>query len=120
MRLMLLVTAAVIASGSLACAADATRGKQIFTTCAACHTDTTGGGDLGPTLVGVIGRKAGSREDYRYSGPMSRAGFIWDEPRLRQYIHAPQELVKGTRMPFGGLEDFAEIDDLLAYLATQK
>ena len=115
-----LALAAWVCLGAVTQAADATHGQQVFQICASCHTDTHGGGDIGPTLVGVIGRKAGSRDDYRYSGPMSRASFVWDEAKLRTFIHAPQETVKGTRMPFGGLEDFREIDDLLAYLATQK
>ena len=99
-------------------AADAGRGKQVFQACAACHGDK--GGDLGPTLVGVIGRKAGGREDYRYSGPMSRSGLVWDEATLKAFLREPQAVVQGTRMPFGGMDDARDIDDLVAYLETLK
>ncbi len=101
-----------------ATAGDAGRGKDVFQACVACHGDR--GGDLGPSLAGVVGRKAGSREDFRYSGPMSRAGFVWDEARLKAFIHEPQEVVRGTRMPFGGMDDARDIDDLVSYLATLK
>ena len=119
MRLLVLA-GLLIATASAASAADAAKGKEIFKTCAACHADLSGGGDLGPSLVGVVGRKVGTREDYRYSAPMSRASFVWDEQKLKAYIHDPQSTVKGTRMPFGGIEDQKEIDDLFAYLVTQK
>ena len=33
---------------------------------------------------------------------------------------APQAKVRGTRMPFGGLSDPADIDDVVAYIATLK
>ena len=108
---------ALLAAGP-ALAADAARGRKVFEACAACHGDK--GGDLGPSLVGVIGRKAAAREDYRYSGPMSRSGLVWDEATLKAFIREPQEVVRGTRMPFGGMDSAADIDDLVGYLATLK
>lgn len=112
------LAAAVICLAVPALSADAARGKEVFQACAACHGDK--GGDLGPSLAGVIGRKAGSREDFRYSGPMMRAGFTWDETRLKAFIRDPQEAVRGTRMPFGGLDSAADIDDLAAYIGALK
>jgi cytochrome c len=113
-----IITIAALVAGANAFAADAVRGKQIFQACAACHGDK--GGDLGPSLVGVVNRKAGARDDYRYSGPMSRSGLTWDEATLKAFIHEPQEIVRGTRMPFGGMDDAADIDDLVAFLVTLK
>jgi hypothetical protein len=68
----------------------------------------------------VNARKAGTREDFRYSNPMRRAGFIWDETSLREYLADPQAKVKRNRMPFGGFSDPKDIDDVVAYLATLK
>ena len=99
-------------------AADAEHGRQLFLACAACHTDRPDA--LGPNLRGVLGRKAGAREDFRYSNPMKRAGFVWDETNLREYLADPQAKVKGNRMPYGGLRDAKDIDDVVAYLATLK
>jgi cytochrome c len=97
-------------------AADAEHGKAVFQACAACHSDKPDA--LGPNLAGVIGRKAGSRDDFRYSPAMQRAGFTWDEASLRQYLADPQAKVKGNRMPFSGLADPKDVDDVIAYIGT--
>jgi cytochrome c len=105
-------------SASAALAADVDHGKQVFQACAACHSDKPDA--LGPTLVGVLGRKAGSRADFRYSNAMMRAGFNWDAGSLRQYLADPQAKVKGNRMPFSGLSDPKDVDDVIAYIGTLK
>jgi cytochrome c len=107
-----------VALAQPAAAADAEHGKQVFQACAACHSDKPDA--LGPSLVGVIGRKAGSRDDFRYSNAMMRAGFNWDEGSLRQYLADPQAKVKGNRMPFSGLADPKDADDVIAYIGTLK
>jgi len=99
-----------------ALAADAAHGKLLFQACAACHSEKPDA--IGPSLTGVVGRKAGARDDFRYSGPMRRANLTWDEANLRSYIMDPQALVKGNRMPFGGLSDPGDVDDIVAYLKT--
>ena len=101
-----------------ALAADVNHGKQVFEACAACHSDKADA--LGPNLAGVVGRKAGSRDDFRYSNAMMRAGFNWDAGSLRQYLADPQAKVKGNRMPFSGLSDPKDVDDVIAYMGTLK
>ena len=97
-----------------AAAADAAHGKVVFQTCAACHSDKPDA--IGPTLRGVYGRKSGSIPDFRYSTAMQRANLTWDEANLSEYIKDPQAKVKGNRMPFGGLSNPEDIDDVIAYL----
>jgi cytochrome c len=99
-------------------AADAEHGKALFQTCAACHTDRPDA--LGPSLKGVVGRKSAVLEDFRYSNPMKRANLVWDESNLRAYISDPQAKVKGNRMPYGGVTDPKEVDDIIAYLKVLK
>jgi cytochrome c len=101
-----------------ASAADVAHGKQVFTSCAACHSDRADA--MGPDLKGVIGRKSAALEGYRYSGPMRRANLVWDEANLKQYISDPQTKVPGNRMPFSGLHDQRDVDDVIAYLETFK
>jgi cytochrome c len=101
-----------------AAAADAEHGKALFQTCAACHTDRPDA--LGPSLKGVVGRKSAALEDFRYSNPMKRANLVWDEENLRAYISDPQAKVKGNRMPYGGISDPKDVDDLIAYLKVLK
>ena len=101
-----------------ASAADAVHGKQVFATCAACHSDQPDA--IGPALKGVYGRKAGSLDSFRYSNAMLRSGLVWDEATLRDYIKDPQGKVKGNRMPFGGLAKPQDIDDVVAFLKDYK
>jgi cytochrome c len=104
----------VALSASLVAAADVEHGKVLYQTCVACHTERSDA--LGPSLKGVVGRKAAALEDFRYSNPMKRANLIWDEDNLRAYIQDPQAKVKGNRMPYGGLTDAKDVDDIIAYL----
>jgi cytochrome c len=101
-----------------AAAADAERGKALFHACAGCHSDARN--PLGPSLKGVFGRKSAALDDYRYSAPMMRANLIWNEDNLRAYIADPQATVKGNRMPYGGIKDPADIEDVVAYLKVLK
>jgi cytochrome c len=103
-------------AGNAAAAADANHGKALFQTCVACHSEKPEA--IGPSLKGVVGRKAAALDDFRYSAPMRRANLTWDEANLRAYIMDPQATVKGNRMPFGGLRAAGDVDDIVAYLKT--
>jgi cytochrome c len=105
-------------AASSAAAADAEHGKALFQTCAACHTDRPDA--LGPSLKGVVGRKSAALEDFRYSNPMKRANLTWDDDNLRAYISDPQAKVKGNRMPYGGVTDPKDVEDIVAYLKVLK
>ncbi len=109
--LMLVVTTA-------AADADAERGKALFQACAACHSDAPNA--LGPSLRGIFGRKSAALEDFRYSAPMRRANLVWDETNLKEYLADPQAKVKGNRMPFGGVTNPNDLDDIVAYLKGLK
>ena len=95
-------------------AADVEHGKALYQTCAACHTERPDA--LGPSLKGIFGRKSGTLEDFRYSNAMRRANLVWDDDNLRAYIQDPQAKVKGNRMPYGGVTDPKDVDDVIAYL----
>ena len=101
-----------------ASAADAEHGKALYQSCAACHSERPDA--LGPSLKGVVGRKSAALEDFRYSNPMKRANLVWDEANLRDYIKDPQAKVKGNRMPYGGVTDPKDVDDIIAYLRVLK
>jgi cytochrome c len=108
----------LLAIASPATAADPDHGKALYQTCAACHTERPDA--LGPSLKGVVGRKSAALDDFRYSNPMKRANLVWDEANLRAYIQDPQAKVKGNRMPFSGLADPKDVDDVIAYIGTLK
>ena len=94
---------------------DPGKGKVVFEQCAACHALDEAKTD-GPSLKGVFGRKAGSRDDYRYSAAMTRSDVVWDATTLDAYIANPQEYIKGNRMSFAGVPDKSDRDDLITYL----
>ena len=110
--------AALLTLVSPALSADAEHGKALFAPCAACHTDRPDA--LGPDLKGVYGRKSAAIEDFRYSNAMKRANLVWDDDNLHAYIHDPQAKVKGNRMPYAGMSEAGDVDDVVAYLKTLK
>src|SRR5690349_21474497 len=96
---------------------DPEAGATVFKKCMACHkvgSDAKSG--VGPTLNGVVGRRAGTNPDYSYSTAMKSSGLIWDELTLTTYLHAPRQLVRGTKMAFPGIKKDQEIADVIAYL----
>jgi cytochrome c len=123
MRTLILAgSIALLAVSAPALAADAAKGKQLFDTCAKCHPITAEGDDtlVGPTLKGIVGRKAASIEDFRYSSAMRASGITWTEENLKEYITDPQAKVKGNRMALKSTFEPAEVDDIVAYLKTLK
>jgi cytochrome c len=111
--------AALLASfATAALAADAEHGKVVFQQCVACHTEKPGA--IGPSLRGVVGRRSASVDGFRYSDAMKHANLTWDETNLREYISNPQAKVKGNRMPFGGIANGKDLDDVIAYLKDYK
>ena len=109
--------AAALINAGAAFAQDATRGQKLFDECAACHSpDRTAKDTVGPSLHGVVGRKAGEGADFRYSPAMKRSGITWSADTLSNFIADPQKLVPGNRMPYSGLPDAKSRADLVAYL----
>ena len=97
---------------------DPQAGRQVFKKCQACHSLAPGKNMLGPSLAGVIGRKAGTEEGYTYSEAMKNADIVWSAATLDSYLTAPQKLVPGNKMPFPGLKTDHDRADVIAYLAA--
>ncbi len=95
---------------------DASRGEHKFVECAACHSVEPGVNNVGPSLAGLFGRKAGTLADFRYSAAMRKSGITWTPQTLDEYIADPQKRIPANRMPYAGLPDAAARADLIAYL----
>jgi len=111
-----IAAAALLAAAGSASAADLARGQELYAQCLACHS-LDGENGVGPTLRGVIGRRAGAVAEFRYSPAMRRATLVWDAASLERFLEDPQALVRGNRMPFAGLEAAQDRADIAAYLA---
>ena len=98
-------------------AQDATAGKAVFAQCTACHS-TDGSNGVGPSLQGVVGRKAGTLPGFRFSRAMKASAVTWDATTLDGYIADPQKALPGNVMPFSGIPDAKQRADLIAYLKT--
>jgi nitrite reductase (NO-forming) len=97
---------------------DREQGRQVYRKCQACHSLEAGKNSVGPTLAGIIGKKAASDPDYAYSPALRASGLTWDVATLNQYLLDPQKLVPGNKMPFPGLKTENERRDVIAYLAS--
>jgi cytochrome c len=113
------VVAAAPAAGLAQPAGDPAKGQALYAQCAACHEIDSDANTLGPTLKGVMGRKAGGLDGYNYSGPMKRAEITWTAQTLDAFLADPQGAVPGTKMPFAGMADAGERADLVAYIQSK-
>jgi cytochrome c len=106
-----------------ALAQDAEAGQRVFNQCRACHTIAEGAkSGVGPNLRGVVGRKAGTIEGFRYSASLrekAEAGLTWDEATLREYIINPKAVIPAGAMSYPGLKNEEQLNNLIAYLKTQ-
>jgi cytochrome c len=111
-----LLLAAMLAPHPALAQADAKRGEMLFEECRACHLVERGVEGIGPSLHGVFGRKAGSRDDFRYSPAMKRIGVTWTAQTINGYLSDPQGMVPANRMPYAGMPQARDRADLIAYM----
>jgi len=100
-----------------ALAQDVDAGKAVFNQCRACHAVGEGAkNQVGPVLNGVIGRKSGSVEGFKYSEAMAGANKVWDEATFAAYMENPKAYIPGNKMIYAGLKDEQKVKDLTAFL----
>lgn len=130
-KLSFLVAGALMAASPAFAEGDIEEGEKAFKRCKACHMvvsddgeDIVKGGPTGPNLYGIIGRVAGSVEDFRYGKGLedaAEAEFVWTEAALAEYVADPRAWLddngfsKQSKMSFklrkGG-------EDIAAWLAS--
>ncbi|HZS81427.1 MAG TPA: cytochrome c family protein [Stellaceae bacterium] len=96
-------------------------GEQVFKrNCALCHSTEPAKNKIGPTLAGILGRKAGTVPNFVYSESNRTSGITWNAESLDQYLIDPRKFLPGTKMVFTGLRSADDRRALIEYLATQK
>jgi cytochrome c len=107
------------ACGVAAQAPDAAAGGELFKQrCSVCHATTGDKPGIGPSLAGVVGRKAAST-GFTYSAALKASGLVWNPKTLDSFLTAPGQLVSGTRMVIS-VSDPKQRADVVAYLGTLK
>ena len=113
------LTIALLMACGPAAAQDGAAAFQTY--CGACHSvDKPARNKLGPSLVGVVGRKAGSAPDYSYSAAMKAYGQAWTPANLDRFLAAPAQALPGTKMGFVGVKDAARRANVIAFLKMQR
>ncbi len=111
--------AVVLAAGAAEADGDPAAGKRVFARCQSCHqVGPTARNLVGPELNGLIGRTSGTVAGYAYSPALKGAAIAWNHDSLAAFVKSPQAVVKGTRMPPAPPLKPADVDNLIAYLAT--
>jgi glucose/arabinose dehydrogenase/cytochrome c2 len=106
-----------------AAAGDAGRGQAYFQiSCAVCHSAGLGPDNTviikqGPSLVGVLGRRAGSSSHFNYTQAMRNSGLVWDAATLNRFLANPMGVLPGTTMPMPVPNEGSRAD-VIAYLST--
>lgn len=98
---------------------NAANGEKLFTVCKTCHVAEKGVNRVGPSLWGVVGRKAGTIEGFKYSPANKNSGITWTEDNLFTYLAAPQKFMPGTYMAYAGMKSPQDRADLIAFLKTK-
>ena len=116
---------------------DAEAGEKVFSKCKACHSvvDADGetvvrGGRNGPNLYGILGRQAGTEEEFgkKYGDSLievGESGIMWDEANFVTYVADPRAFLRETlddkrarsKMSFK-LGDEQDAKDVWAYLVS--
>ena len=95
---------------------DPKRGEKLFEDCRACHSVERGVSGVGPSLLGVFGRRAAERDDFRYSPALRRSGITWTPQTMDAFVADPQKTVPANRMPYSGMPEARDRADLILYM----
>jgi len=102
---------------------NAAEGRELFMAngCPACHGVTKeDNAKVGPSLFGVVGRKAGTAPSLLGATEnLKKYGVIWSAETLDEFLADPNAKVPGTPMA-GILADPQQRADVIAYLSTLK
>ncbi|BBF81753.1 c-type cytochrome [Asticcacaulis excentricus] len=106
----------LIVSLTPAQAQDAVAGKKAFGACMSCHSVKPGATGIGPSLAGIVGKKAGTNDPkFSYSAAMKK-GPVWSEAQLDRFLADPGGTLPGNTMAMAPTKDAKKRADIIAYL----
>jgi cytochrome c len=107
---------AILASMSESEQARFLAGRQVAVKCWTCHDLAGTVKKVGPSLLGVYGRRSGMAPGYSASDALRAASIVWDDQTLGAFLANPTAYVPGNRMVSPGVADRAQLANLLFYL----
>lgn len=119
LALTIIFAAPATKSANAAEPGDAIAGEKVFARCVACHSLTPDKHGIGPSLAGMMNRKAGSAAGYSYSAAMRDSEIVWTAETLNTLLIGGPEFMPGNRMATffaAGVQDPVERSDVIAYL----
>ena len=102
--------------------ADLNRAKLLYRIqCQACHTlEADGPQKVGPSLHGILGRRAAALDEFTgYSEALRDSQITWTPEALERWLAKPSELVPGNVMAFIGVPNEQDRINLVAYLMQE-
>ncbi len=94
--------------------------RQFDRKCRICHTLTPDTARrAGPTLHGLMGRRAGMVEGYPYSDALTGIDLVWTPETVdRLFAQGPDVFLPGTKMPLQKMTNARDRADLIEYLKS--
>lgn len=88
--------------------------------CRQCHSYVKGDNRIGPSLYGVVGRKAGTEANFAYSQALKNSQVTWTPEILDKWIANPNEVINGNNMGtlFSGLSDAGARQKIINFLKS--
>jgi cytochrome c len=91
-------------------------GRAAATPCWTCHDLAGTVKKVGPSLLGLYGRRSGEAPGFSASPAIRSASIVWDDASLAAFLRNPSGFVPGNRMVYPGLQNDRALRDLLFYL----
>lgn len=106
--------------GNFAATDSLTRGRQLYSQCTLCHTDTSS--VTGPKLNKVIGANVAADPAYgQYSSALqqfAKQNPKWTKALLSEFLASPKALIPGTYMSFSGFDNNQDREAVVEYLMS--
>ena len=117
LRLALLAVMPAVLMAAPALGADDAGAKLFKNHCGTCHSiDPAAPPRQGPGLHGVLQRKAGTLEGFKYSAGLKAAGWQWTPEQLDLWLTDPKALVPDTTMSIYKQKDVDKRKLIIDYL----
>lgn len=95
-------------------------GDKLFAQqCAACHSVVPEQTRVGPSLAGVIGRRAGKQPRFAFSAALKASAITWTPATMDRWLTDSNKAVPGSAMNYRQ-PDAAKRERIIAYLQTLK